>query len=42
MFQAEQQSIQAKIKAFCQANDIPLALLDWKPIPFSETQKLNI
>jgi len=35
MFQAEQQSIQAKIKAFCQANDIPLALLDWKPIPFS-------
>jgi arginyl-tRNA synthetase len=35
MFQAEQKSIESKIKAFCEVNGIPLAALDWKPIPFS-------
>ena len=35
MFQTEQQIIEAKIKTFCTANGIPLAALEWKPIPFS-------
>jgi arginyl-tRNA synthetase len=35
MFQEEQQLIEDKIKAFCAADDIPLAELKWQPIPFS-------
>lgn len=35
MFQSEQQNVEARIKTFCEANDIPLASLEWKPIPFS-------
>ncbi len=35
MFLNEQQTIEAKIKAFCDANGIPIAALEWKPIPFS-------
>jgi arginyl-tRNA synthetase len=35
MFLTEQQTIEAKINSFCAANDIPLAVLEWKPIPFS-------
>jgi arginyl-tRNA synthetase len=35
MFTQEQQRIEAKIKDFCAANDIPLAELKWQPIPFS-------
>ncbi len=35
MFTQEQQLIEAKIKDFCAANDIPLAELKWQPIPFS-------
>ena len=35
MFTQEQQIIEAKIKEFCTANDIPLAELKWQPIPFS-------
>jgi len=35
MFQQEQQLIEDKIKAYCAANDIPLAELKWQPIPFS-------
>ena len=35
MFEAEQQTIETKIKSFCAGNDIPLAGLEWKPIPFS-------
>jgi arginyl-tRNA synthetase len=35
MFQSEQQAIEARIKAYCAENDIPLAALEWKPIPFS-------
>ena len=35
MFQQEQQLIEEKIKAYCAANDIPLAELKWQPIPFS-------
>ncbi len=35
MFTPEQQFIEAKIKDFCAANDIPLAELKWQPIPFS-------
>ena len=35
MFQKEQQLIEEKIKAYCQANDIALAELKWQPIPFS-------
>ncbi len=35
MFQTEQQAIEEKIKTFCAANGIPLAALEWKPIPFS-------
>jgi arginyl-tRNA synthetase len=34
MFLNEQQTIEAKIKTFCAANGIPLAALEWKPIPF--------
>jgi arginyl-tRNA synthetase len=35
MFEKEQQLIEDKIKAYCAANDIPLAELKWQPIPFS-------
>jgi arginyl-tRNA synthetase len=35
MFQQEQQLIEEKIRAFCEANDIPLAELKWQAIPFS-------
>jgi len=35
MFTQEQQIIEAKIKEFCAAHDIPLAELKWQPIPFS-------
>jgi arginyl-tRNA synthetase len=35
MFQQEQQLIEEKIKAFCDANDITLAELKWQAIPFS-------
>lgn len=35
MFQQEQQLIEEKIQAFCQANDIALAELKWQAIPFS-------
>ena len=35
MFLIEQQTIQARIKTFCAANDIPLAALEWKPLHFS-------
>ena len=35
MFQTEQQTIEDKIKTFAAANGIPLAALEWKPIPFS-------
>ena len=35
MFQQEQKDIQARIKTFCEANDLPVIELDWKPIPFS-------
>lgn len=35
MFEKEQQSIEAKIREFCAANDIPQVELKWMPIPFS-------
>ena len=35
MFQAEQKTIEEKIKTFCAARAIPLGALEWKPIPFS-------
>ena len=35
MFDKEQQAIEAKIRAFCAANEIPLAGLKWVPIPIS-------
>ena len=35
MFQKEQQHIEDKIKAYSDAQDIPLAELKWQPIPFS-------
>ena len=35
MFETEQQIIEEKIKAYCAANDIPLAALKWTAIPFS-------
>jgi arginyl-tRNA synthetase len=35
MFTQEQQLIEAKIRDFCAANDIPLTELKWQPIPFS-------
>jgi arginyl-tRNA synthetase len=35
MFDTEQKAIEARIKAFCKANEIPLAILEWKPLPFS-------
>ena len=35
MFQTEQQAIEDKIKTYAAANGIPLATLEWKPIPFS-------
>jgi arginyl-tRNA synthetase len=35
MFQTEQETIEAKIKSLCAEKGIPLADLEWKPIPFS-------
>ncbi len=35
MFEKEQQAIEAKVRAYCGQNDIPLAELKWQPIPFS-------
>ncbi len=35
MFEQEQQTIEAKIKAFCAQSGITLAELKWQPIPFS-------
>jgi arginyl-tRNA synthetase len=35
MFLAEQKLIEDRIKTFCSAEGIPLAELDWRPIPFS-------
>lgn len=35
MFETEQQLIEAKIKSYCDANDIALAPLKWTAIPFS-------
>ena len=35
MFEKEQQTIEAKVRAYCAQNDIPLAELKWQPIPFS-------
>ncbi len=35
MFQTEQQLLESQIRAFCEAQGIPLPSVDWKPIPFS-------
>jgi arginyl-tRNA synthetase len=35
MFQTEQETIESKIKSLCAEKGIPLADLEWKPIPFS-------
>jgi arginyl-tRNA synthetase len=35
MFDKEQNAIETRIDAFCKASDIPLAGLEWKPLPFS-------
>jgi len=35
MFEKEQHAIEAKVRAYCLQNDIPLAELKWQPIPFS-------
>ena len=35
MFEQEQRNIEEKIKAYCAANEIPLAPLKWTAIPFS-------
>ena len=35
MFETEQQKIEEKIRAYCAANDVPLAALKWTAIPFS-------
>ncbi|HWR67362.1 MAG TPA: arginine--tRNA ligase [Bellilinea sp.] len=35
MFEVEQRQIEKKINAFCAANDLPDALIQWKWIPFS-------
>jgi len=35
MFKQETQAIEAQIQSFCAANEIPLAELKWKSIPFS-------
>src|SRR5450759_3373062 len=35
MFETEQNAIETRIQAFCRENDIPLAALEWKPLPFS-------
>jgi hypothetical protein len=35
MFQIEQQAIEARIRTFCTGQGIPLAALEWKPIPFN-------
>jgi len=35
VFQQEQQTIEAKIKAFCAENDIPFAEIKWGTIPFN-------
>jgi hypothetical protein len=34
MFQTEQKNIEIKIQKYCEESGIPLAELDWKPIPF--------
>lgn len=35
MFDKEQNAIETRIEAFCKTSDIPLAGLEWKPLPFS-------
>jgi len=35
MFEAEQRQIEEKINAFCAANGLPDAVIQWKWIPFS-------
>ncbi|HLE15664.1 MAG TPA: arginine--tRNA ligase [Anaerolineales bacterium] len=35
MFENEQQAVEARIRAFCEGNHIPLGELKWTPIPFS-------
>ncbi len=35
MFETEQQAIETNIRSFCLLNEIPLASLEWKPLPFS-------
>ncbi len=35
MFEVEQNAIETRIETFCKANAIPLAGLEWKPLPFS-------
>lgn len=42
MFEREQQAIEAQIKTYCAANDIPLAELKWMPIPFSGEWGISI
>jgi arginyl-tRNA synthetase len=35
MFETEQQAIETNIRSYCRLNEIPLASLEWKPLPFS-------
>ena len=35
MFEAEQQAVEAKIKAYCEAQSLPEPALQWSWIPFS-------
>ena len=35
MFDTEQKEAETRIRTVCQSNDIPLASLEWKPLPFS-------
>ncbi len=35
MFEAEQQQLEAKIRAFCATNGLPEPMLQWSWIPFS-------
>ncbi len=35
MFDTEQKAAETRIRAYSQSNDIPLASLEWKPLPFS-------
>src|SRR5215207_23293 len=35
MFEIERQNIEEKIKAYCAANDVPVAALKWTAIPFA-------